>query len=127
MRYAEALLLLAECENELGNQTAAIGYLNQLRDRADVMMPHYPTAKYPVGSKEQVFAAIMHENAVERGGEEGRDFDILRWIKAGKTTAPFTTYVFNANRDFVLPIPQDEISRNPQLGAGGIAAQNPNY
>ncbi|PSR56179.1 RagB/SusD family nutrient uptake outer membrane protein [Adhaeribacter arboris] len=127
MRYAEALLLLAECENELGNQTAAVSYLNQLRDRADVMMPHYPTAKFPVGSKGEVFAAIVHESAVERGGEEGRDFDVLRWIKASKITPPFTTYSFNPNRDFVLPVPQDEINRNPQLGAAGISAQNPNY
>jgi tetratricopeptide (TPR) repeat protein len=126
-RYAEALLLLAECENELGNQEKAVEYLNMIRDRPDVMMPHYPTAQFPVGTKEEVFAAIMHENQVERGGEEGRDFDVLRWIKEGKTTPPFTTYSFNPDRDFVLPIPQDEISRNPELGAGGISQQNPNY
>jgi hypothetical protein len=126
-RFAEALLLLAECENHLGNQEKAVEYLNMIRDRPDVMMPHYPTAQFPVATKEQVFAAIMHENQVERGGEEGRDFDVLRWIKEGKTTAPYTTFVFNPDRDFLLPIPQDEISRNPELGAGGISQQNPNY
>ncbi|WP_162051785.1 RagB/SusD family nutrient uptake outer membrane protein [Pontibacter pamirensis] len=126
-RYAEVLLLLAEVENHLGNQAKAIEYLNMIRDRADVMMPHYPTPLYPVSTQEQVFAAIVHENQVERGGEEGRDFDVLRWIREGKIAPPFTTYTFNPERDFVLPIPQDEISRNPNLGEGGINKQNPNY
>jgi starch-binding outer membrane protein, SusD/RagB family len=120
-------LLLAEIENELGNQAAAVAYLNQLRNRPDVMMPNYPTAQYPAATKEEVFAAIRHESQVERGGEEGRDFDVLRWIKQGKMAPPFKTYTFNPARDFVLPIPQDEISRNPQLGQGGIPGQNPNY
>ncbi|WP_026463458.1 RagB/SusD family nutrient uptake outer membrane protein [Adhaeribacter aquaticus] len=127
MRYAEVLLLLAEIENEQGNQTAALGYLNQLRNRPSVMMPTYPNALYPASTKEQVFAAIRHENQVERGGEEGRDFDVFRWLKQGKIANPFKTYTFNPARDFVLPIPQDEISRNPQLGSGGIDRQNPNY
>ena len=127
MRYAEVLLLLAEIENETGNQTAAVGYLNQLRNRADVMMPNYPTAQFPASTKAEVFNAIRHESQVERGGEEGRDFDVFRWIKQGKMAASFKTYTFNPAKDFILPVPQDEISRNPKLGEGGIDKQNPNY
>jgi hypothetical protein len=47
IRYAEVLLMLAECENESGNISAAVGYLNQVRDRPSVAMPHYPTTQFP--------------------------------------------------------------------------------
>jgi starch-binding outer membrane protein, SusD/RagB family len=127
IRYAEVLLLLAECENEVGSPAAAVTYLNQLRNRADVMMPEYPNAQFPTGSKEQVWRAIVHESAVERGGEEGRDFDILRWMKKGIITTPYTAFTFNPARDYVLPIPSDEVNRYPQLANGGLTAQNPNY
>lgn len=126
IRYAEVLLMLAECENELGNTAAAVDYLNQVRDRPSVMMPHYPTAQFPVGNKDQVTKAIMHEKMVELGGEEIRNRDILRWRKKGYFTTDPISY-FRANRDELLPIPQQEIDNNPKLGTGGIDAQNPGY
>ncbi|MDQ3292427.1 MAG: RagB/SusD family nutrient uptake outer membrane protein, partial [Bacteroidota bacterium] len=92
-----------------------------------VMMPDYPNAQFPTASKEQVYRAIVHESAVERGGEEGRDFDIMRWMKKGIITSPYTAFTFNPARDYVLPIPSDEVNRNPQLSSGGLPAQNPNY
>jgi len=119
VRYAEVLLMLAEAEAMSGgDMMTAVSYLNELRDRADVQMPHYPTAKYPASTKEQVMAAVIHESTVERGGEEGRDFDTFRWIKAGlipTTPSPFETYTFNPAEDTYLPIPQTEVSRNPNL------------
>lgn len=126
IRYAEVLLMLAECENELGNTGAAVGYLNQIRDRVSVAMPHYPTAQFPVSNKDQVTKALMHEKVVEMGGEEIRNRDILRWRKKGYFTTDPLSY-FRANRDELLPIPQQEIDNNPQLGAGGVAKQNPGY
>lgn len=126
IRYAEVLLMLAECENELGNTAGAVAYLNQVRDRPSVMMPHYPTTQYPVSSKDQVMKAIMHEKMVELGGEEIRNRDILRWRKKGYFTTDPISY-FRPNRDELLPIPQQEIDNNPELGAGGIDAQNPGY
>jgi hypothetical protein len=42
-RYADVLLLLAECENEVGSPANAIDYLNEVRDR--VGMPNYGTAE----------------------------------------------------------------------------------
>lgn len=128
IRYAEVLLMLAECENELNNGTAAVGYLNEVRDRAGVNMPHYPTSQYPTGSKADITKAIIHEKTVELGCEEIRNRDILRWRKKGYYTSanePFS--YFKTGRDELLPIPQQEIDNNPQLGSGGISKQNGGY
>jgi tetratricopeptide (TPR) repeat protein len=126
IRYAEVLLMLAECENELGNKDVAVDYLNQVRDRPGVNMPHYPTAQYPTATKEQVTKAIMHEKTVELGDEEIRNRDILRWRKKGYFTTDPLSY-FRAGRDELLPIPQQEIDNNPQLSSGGINKQNGGY
>lgn len=128
IRYAEVLLMLAECENELGNSQVAIDYLNEVRDRPGVNMPHYPTSLFPTGTKAEITQAIMHEKTVELGGEEIRNRDILRWRKKGYYT-PATEPIsyFKANRDELLPIPQQEIDNNPQLASGGINKQNGGY
>lgn len=126
IRYAEVLLMLAECENELGNAANAIAYLNQVRARPSVNMPPYPTTQFPVGTKDQITQALIHEKRVEMADEEVRNVDILRWRPKGYLkTEPFS--YFKAGRDEVLPIPQAEIDNNPKLGSGGIAAQNPGY
>ena len=126
LRFGEVLLNLAECEAEQGRLNSAIGYLNQLRDRASVAMPHYPTAQYPVNSKLNVMMAIIHEKEAEMGCEEVRNIDLLRWRKGGYFAVEPLKY-FKANKDELLPLPQQEIDNNPQLGSGGIAKQNPGY
>lgn len=126
IRYAEVLLMLAECENEMNNTAGAIGYLNQVRARPGVAMPAYPTAQYPTGNKAEIQRAIMHEKTVELGGEEIRNRDILRWRKKGYfTVEPLSYYL--PTRDPLLPIPQQEIDNNPLLGSAGIPAQNEGY
>jgi hypothetical protein len=127
IRYAEILLNLAECENELGSAPAVVlGYINQVRDRASVAMPHYPTAQFPASTKDELTKAIMHERMVELGDEELRNIDIIRWRKKGYFTTDPLSY-FRPNRDELLPIPQAEIDNNPKLASGGINAQNPGY
>jgi starch-binding outer membrane protein, SusD/RagB family len=126
IRLAEVLLMLAECENELNNPGAAVDYLNKVRDRAGVNMPHYPTTQYPTTTKDQITKAIMHEKMVELGGEEIRNRDVIRWRKKGYFTTDPLPY-FRANRDELLPIPQAEIDNNPQLEARGISKQNKGY
>ncbi len=123
MRYAETLLAMAECENELGNIASAVTYLNQVRSRPSVAMPSYPTANFPVSTKDQVTAAIIHERRVEFGGEEIRNRDILRWRKQGKLkTEPFA--YFQKGKTELLPIPQQEVDNNQNVGT---ANQNPGY
>ncbi|GAA0541759.1 putative outer membrane starch-binding protein [Chitinophaga japonensis] len=127
IRYAEVLLMMAECEAELGSAPAVVtGYLNQVRNRPGVQMPPYPTAQYPCSNKAELIRAIMHEKTVELGGEEIRNRDILRWRKQGYFTTDPLPY-FRANRDELLPVPQAEIDNNPELGAAGIARQNVGY
>ncbi len=123
IRYAEVLLMLAECENEVGTAAAAIDYLNQIRNRPSVSMPDYPTANYPVNSKAEIFKAIMHEKRVELAGEQVRNRDILRWRKQGKLMSEPISY-FQANKFELLPIPQIEFSTNASLKP---ADQNPGY
>jgi len=113
IRYAEVLLMLAECENELGNTPAAIAYLNQIRARPSVAMPPYPTVQFPVSNKNEVMKAIMHEKTVEMVNEQVRNIDILRWRAKGYfETEPLSWY--SAAKEY-LPTPQSEIDNNPKL------------
>jgi tetratricopeptide (TPR) repeat protein len=113
IRYAEVLLMLAECEFELGNYGPAVAYLNQVRARPSVAMPPYPTAQYPVTSKSDVIAAIIHEKTAEMADEEVRNVDIIRWRKKGYfATEPLSWYT--PAKEY-LPIPQAEIDNNPKI------------
>jgi starch-binding outer membrane protein, SusD/RagB family len=128
-RYADVLLLLAECENEVGTAANAINYLNQVRNRESVDMPDYGTeamddAGYPVSTKEEIFRAIQHERFIELAGEEIRNIDILRWRKNGKLTGADPISYFQQNKYEFLPIPQDEFNTNPKLAPED---QNPGY
>jgi hypothetical protein len=82
-------------------------------------MPPYPTTRFPVRNKEEVFAAIVHERRVELAGEQVRNRDILRWRKNNKVTI---TPV--AGFKELLPIPQAEIDINDQMSQSD---QNPGY
>jgi hypothetical protein len=129
-RYADVLTLLAECENEVGTAANAIGYLNQLRNRASVSMPNYGTATmdaagFPVGTKDQIFRAIQHERFIELAGEEIRNIDILRWRANGKITGTDPISYFQANKYEFLPIPQDEFNTNANVIFP--ESQNPGY
>lgn len=123
IRYAEVLLMMAECENEVGNSPAAIQLMNQVRARPSVSMPPYPTATYPCSNTDEVFAALVHEKRVEHGGEQIRNRDILRWRKSGKLTTEPLSY-FTSNKHELLPIPQSEVDNNDQIDA---SSQNPGY
>ncbi|WP_153798994.1 RagB/SusD family nutrient uptake outer membrane protein [Foetidibacter luteolus] len=133
IRYAEVLLMLAECENETGNLNAAVNLLNEVRGRADVVaagLPKYPIAgTYPCNTKDEVTRAVMHEKRVELCGEQVRNRDLLRWRAAGKLVLMGGDPIayFKAGKDELLPVPQSEIDRNLALGQGGVTAQNPGY
>lgn len=130
IRYAEVLLMMAECQLETGEDASAImTTLNEIRNRADVMMPNYPTANYPCDTPEELFRAIAHEKRVELAAEQVRYIDIKRWRRqgrigngAGQIPEPFS--YFQANKHELLPIPQVEINNNPSLSE---ADQNPGF
>lgn len=119
MRYADAILMMAECENELGDPAAAVTLLNQVRNRPDVAMPPYPTARFPCSNKQEVFQAIVHERRVELAGEQVRYRDIVRW-KANNQATIDPIPNFKA----LMPIPQSEIDNNDKIADSD---QNPGY
>ncbi len=121
--YSEVLLNLAECELEGGSQPKAIEYLNMIRNRPSVNMPTYPTAGFPVGNKDQIMAAIIHEKRVELSTLQIRDRDLIRWRSQGKLTYEPLPY-FTPNKYERLPIPQGEIDNNANMTQ---ADQNPGY
>jgi len=109
IRYADVLLMMAECESLRpgGDQATAIGYINQVRQRPSVMLPTLPLTL----TKTEVFDAIMHERRVELAGEQSRFSDLIRW---GKAETVLASQGF-APKNKLWPIPAREISSNPAI------------
>ncbi len=70
-RYADVLLMMAECKNENEGYAAAAPYLNQVRTRADV-------AATTAASDAEMALAIENERFMELCFEGHRWFDLLR-------------------------------------------------
>ncbi|EMS31310.1 putative outer membrane protein [Mariniradius saccharolyticus AK6] len=122
IRYADVLLMMAEVENEITGPAAALPFINQVRARADVDMPPYPTAQFPTGNQAQMRTAIQHERRVELAGEQIRNKDIRRWRRQGFLPAE---PIPNWNQRYtLLPLPLSEIDNNSALSN---ADQNPGY
>lgn len=118
MRFAEVIIKLAECENEVGTQEKAIAYLNEIRDRASISMPHYPTGRYACNSKDEVMRAIMHEGSVEFSNEKLRALDLARWRKNSKfsTLNPDPiSYIASDPGKTYLVLPLEETSTNTNI------------
>lgn len=71
-RYADALLMLAECWCELGDTDKSISYLNLVRNRAGL-------GDYTFRTRERLVNEIRDERARELFGEFQRKFDLVRW------------------------------------------------
>jgi starch-binding outer membrane protein, SusD/RagB family len=108
IRYADVLLMLAECEADAGNVAQAASYINEVRARPSVNMPPVAPA-----TKDQAIKAVMHERTVELGAEELNNTDILRWRAKGyyPSIAPDP----KPGQTNLLPIPASEISTNPLI------------
>lgn len=106
IRYADVLLMLAECEAEVGTPAQAAIYINMVRARPGVNMPAITAA-----TKNEALAKVMHERAVELAGEEVNNIDILRWRKKGYF--PSIMADPKPGQADMLPIPNAETSTNP--------------
>jgi hypothetical protein len=106
IRYSDVLLMLAECEIELGNLGKAADYINEVRNRPSVKMP--PVA---LTSKNQALRLLMRERAVELAIEGTNNLDILRWRRKGY----YPTIIADPkpNQQEFLPIPASETASNP--------------
>lgn len=130
LRYADVILMKAEVANKLGDDTSAIDYLNEIRDRFS--LPLYGSAEmdsrgYPVGTPAEVFDAVVHERMVELCAEQQRFDDLVRW---GLDATELELDNSGAQRGYestihkFIPIPQAEINVNENLSQ---ADQNPGY
>ncbi|MFI1771193.1 RagB/SusD family nutrient uptake outer membrane protein [Thalassobellus citreus] len=117
IRYADVLLMMAECENEVGTQAKAIDYINEVRERPSVSLTPLATTL----TKPQVFDAIVHERKVELAGEQCRFNDLIRWGLAGTV---LNGTGFQSGKHEVFPIPLSEISSNENITP---ADQNTGY
>lgn len=76
LRYADILLLYAECLNELNQTNDSYTYIQIVRDRAN--LPDLATSK-PGMTQQDMRWQIAHERALELCFEAQRYVDILRW------------------------------------------------
>lgn len=132
IRYADVLLMLAECYNESNQLDEAVAMINQVRQRPSTNMPalNSGAAWLKADSKEEVFKRIVHERAVELACEGHRFSDLRRWgVAKEKLNYEYDdvlgkfifTRVFK-DRDYLFPIPKVEFERNADLGL-----QNPGW
>lgn len=131
IRLADVYLMLAECYNETGNQAKAVEYINMVRARVDMPGINSGPSYLAANSKEEVFQRIFRERAFELSNEGLRNSDLRRWrlsyeLLNGKNDYGITgkrlfTRVFNEKRDYLWPVPSDEIEKNTSL------EQNPEW
>ena len=119
IRYADVLLLYAECLNDRGATADAIGYINQVRARVNV--PALPTTM----SKQEVLKHLQDvERPCELALEGSRWYDLIRWGIVENTLKdhekPYASN-FVPTKHTLLPIPHDEFLMNTDW------EQNPGY
>ncbi len=72
-RYADVILMIAECHCNMENAESALNYINMVRARAGVD----PVTNFT--GYEDLTLAVRNERARELGGEFQRKFDLVRW------------------------------------------------
>ncbi len=146
MRYADVLLMAAEAAVETGDNGMALGYVNQVRNRAKNMTyvkniagtadaANYSIEPYAAFADQTMARkAVRFERRLELGMEGHRLFDIRRW---GNAAAIMNAYATNESRTItsfagdsrtyegkhdMFPIPIGAIDLS-----GGILIQNPGF
>lgn len=117
MRYADVLLMLAEAQNEQGNSSEALGYVNQVRTRAGSVLLSSGMSQADLRNHIREI-----ERPLELCNETTRFFDLVRWYKGDggvqaaikKNNGPKWDQ-FNDGVDEIWPIPDKEIKANPQV------------
>lgn len=130
-RYANVLLMYAEAINELSSTppTDAIGYINEIRNRAGLA----PLSASATATKAAFRDAIRTERKYELAYEGFRWFDLVRYEKMGlggglteiilSPASPFYNNSVKLPQHFLFPIPQSELDANRNPGF----KQNPGY
>lgn len=136
LRYADVLLMYAECLNEAGDVPGAKKYINMVRARANDVVPseqpqlwyqHSPGTIPDVDkllAKDTVINGvrlntikniIAHERYVEFCGEYLRYFDLLRWGMADPQWLEPLKKLGWTPRAMYYPFPQAELDNNSNL------------
>lgn len=118
IRYADVLLMYAECLANTGNISEAAKMVQIVRDRANLPDREAEFAGY---SLSQFMAQLEHERIMELAIEGKRWYDLKRWGYLGNATKlaelkahDFEFNTFSAGKEYI-PIPQSELDRNPNL------------
>ena len=136
IRYADVLLMYAEAKIELNELDASVyEAINKVRTRPSVEMPAITSGK----SQAELRDILRKERTVELAFEGLYLHDMNRWQMGASKAGPvlgvrykngsgeWEIYnrnlirTFRADRDYLWPIPQEEVEVNPNIG------QNPNY
>lgn len=109
MRFADVILLLAECELNLNNIPTAIGYINQIRTRGGNLLPYSGQTDAASVKNE-----LIHQRAIEFFKEGERFYDLRRWGLLEKELGEQdpTRFANFKKRHYYLPIPAKEIQTN---------------
>ncbi len=136
IRYADVLLMYAEAKIELNEIDESVyEAINEVRTRPTVEMPPITPGK----TQAELRQIVRRERTVELAFEGIHLFDMNRWQMGDAKTEPalgiryqneagdWVIYTrnlarnFRADRDYLWPIPQEEVEVNPNIG------QNPGY
>ena len=134
LRYADVLLMIAECENEIHGGPTALAYqcINEVRKRAGI-------SSLSGLDQEKFRNAVKDERAMELCFEMTRRFDLIRWgdfkksmnelaarAKSGTNwnLGPSNVYTYFQVSDAYnyFPIPSNEMAINKK-----ITANNPGW
>ncbi len=146
IRFADVLLMAAECEVEVGSLEKAREYVNQIRERAanpasfiagsgaNYQVKPYAAADF--ATQDAARDRVRFERKLELALEGHRFFDLVRWGIAEQYINSYFSYErpkipshfpssarFTPTQDEYLPIPQREID----LQGKEILKQNPGY
>ena len=108
-RYADAILMKAECLCAKGDYEEALKYLNKTRERAGL-------TKFTDQTPENLMGEIMLERGKELFGEFQRKFDLVRWgvfydlVKETTSYKPIINAIKPCHRYY--PIPDSEVARS---------------
>ncbi|MCQ2135430.1 MAG: RagB/SusD family nutrient uptake outer membrane protein [Bacteroidales bacterium] len=103
-RYADAVLMMAECFIQKGDVENALKYMNYTRARAAV------DPLEGITDKDDLMAELRNERARELGGEMHRKFDLVRWgiwynqtIQYNTTNAVLKNNIRPCHRYYPIP------------------------
>ncbi|MBK7133964.1 MAG: RagB/SusD family nutrient uptake outer membrane protein [Bacteroidales bacterium] len=137
IRYADLLLMIAECQIETGNLSGARDNINLVRARAanpagfvmdgavpaaNYVVAEYPATGAPFDTQANARVALRMERKLELGQEGHRFFDLNRWgitvtelnrILTYEKTMPWGNALYGTavvgSEDVTFPIPQRQL------------------